>query len=88
MVTAFVMMQVERGKVNEVAGKLAEMEGVREVHSVTGEYDLVAIVWVRDNDMLSEVVTGRLQKVDGILRTSTMVAFRVFSKHDLEELFG
>jgi DNA-binding Lrp family transcriptional regulator len=60
MVTAFVMMQVERGRVSEIAEKLADMEGVREVHSVTGEYDLVAIVWVKDNDMLADVVTGRL----------------------------
>lgn len=88
MVTALVLLNVERNKVNEVAGKLAEMEGITEVYSVAGEFDLVAIIRVKENEQLAEMVTDHLLKVGGITRSQTLIAFRVHSRHDLETMFS
>lgn len=88
MVTALVLLNVERNKVNEVAGKLAEMAGISEVYSVAGEFDLVAIIRVKENEALAEMVTNQLLKVGGITRSQTLIAFRVYSRHDLESMFS
>lgn len=88
MVTAFVLLNAARGQVNEVAGALADMEGVSEVYSVGGRYDLVVILRVPDNEALAELVTGRLQKLSGIDDTETLIAFRAQSRHDLESMFS
>ncbi len=88
MVTALVLLNVERNKVNDVAGKLAEMEGISEVYSVAGEFDLVAIIRVKENEALAEMVTNHLLKVGGITRSQTLIAFRVYSRHDLEAMFS
>ncbi len=88
MVTAFVLLNAARGQVNEVAGALADMEGVSEVYSVGGRYDLVVILRVPDNEALAELVTGRLQKLSGIGDTETLIAFRAQSRHDLESMFS
>ena len=88
MVTALVLLSVERNKVNEVAGKLAEMAGISEVYSVAGEFDLVAIIRVKENEALAEMVTNQLLKVGGITRSQTLIAFRVYSRHDLESMFS
>jgi DNA-binding Lrp family transcriptional regulator len=88
MVTALVLLNVERNKVNDVAGKLAEMEGISEVYSVAGEFDLVAIIRVKENEALAEMVTNHLLKVGGITRSQTLIAFRVYSRHDLESMFS
>jgi DNA-binding Lrp family transcriptional regulator len=88
MVTAVVLMNIERGQVNEVAGKLTDIEGVSEVYSVGGRYDLVALLRVGSNEALADLVTGHLQKVDGILNTETLIAFKAYSKHDLEAMFA
>jgi DNA-binding Lrp family transcriptional regulator len=85
---AIVLIEAERGAMPELGGALAEVEGVSEAWSVTGEWDFVAMVRVRSPDQIPEVVTGRLSRVPGIRRTHTMVAFEVFSKHDLEALFS
>lgn len=87
MVTSIILMNVERLRINEVAQTLAEIDGISEVYSVSGKYDLVAIARVKDNDKLSDLVTRRLLKVDGILKTETMLAFRTFSRHDLDAMF-
>ncbi|MEW5792600.1 MAG: Lrp/AsnC family transcriptional regulator [Pseudomonadota bacterium] len=87
MVNALVMLTVARDKVNAVAEQLAEMPGISEVYSVAGRYDLVAIIRVRDNDSLAELVTNRLRQVEGILNSETLIAFRVHSRHDLEAMF-
>jgi len=68
--------------------RLADVEGVAEVYTVTGEWDFVVMVRVREHDELAKVVTQRLTKLDGIERTHTMVAFQQFSAHDLEAMFG
>jgi len=88
MVTALVLMNVQRSAVNETAQALAEMQGVSEVYSVAGGYDLVAIVRARDNDELAAVVTGHMLKLPAIEKTETLFAFRAHSRHDLERMFS
>jgi DNA-binding Lrp family transcriptional regulator len=88
MITSIILLDVERNKINEAAGKIADIEGVSEVYSVTGSYDLVAIARVQTNDELSDLVTNHLVKIDGITKTNTMMAFRAYSKHDLEAMFA
>ena len=88
MITAFVLMNAEIDRINSVAEKLAEMEGVAECYSVAGRYDLVAVIRVRDNDKLAEVAAGRMLELDGIIKSETLIAFRVHSRHDLEQMFS
>ena len=88
MVSAIVLLNVARNKINAVAEKLADMDGISEVFSVAGEYDLAAIIRVKDNDGLAELVTNRLLKVEGITKSETLIAFKVYSKHDLESMFS
>ena len=87
MVTAIVLIQGERDKLPETAEKLAEVAGVKEVYSVAGDYDLVAIVRVKEHDQLADVVTKNLLKMDGILRTNTLIAFKSYSRKDLERMW-
>ena len=76
MITAIVLMEVEPSLIPETAQALADLDDVSEVYSVTGEFDLVAIVRVRAHERLADVVTGEIAKIDGILRTETLIAFR------------
>ncbi|MCP4357874.1 MAG: Lrp/AsnC family transcriptional regulator [Chloroflexi bacterium] len=88
MVSTVVLLNTEPHKVNEVAAAMAGIEGVSEVFSVAGRFDLVAIVRVKNNDEMAEVVTGKMLNISGIIRSETLIAFRAFSKHDLEEMFS
>ena len=88
MVTSIILMNTERSKINEVAEQLAEMEGISEVYSVSGNYDLVAIARVASNEELSNLVTKKLLTINFILKTETMLAFKAFSRHDLETMFS
>ncbi len=88
MVTSIILISVDRTKINETAQILSEMKGISEVYSVSGKYDLIAIVRVGSNEDLSELVTNGLLKVDGILKSETMLAFKTYSRHDLEALFS
>jgi DNA-binding Lrp family transcriptional regulator len=88
VITAIVLMQVEPRAIPDTAQALADLDDVSEVYSVTGEFDLVAIVRVRTHDALADVVTGEIAKVEGIERTETLVAFRAYSRHDLESMFS
>ena len=88
MVTAVVLVKATRQGIQELGPRLADVEGVAEVYTVTGEWDFVAIVRVREHDDLANVVTHELTKLEGIQRTQTMVAFQQFSAHDLEAMFG
>jgi DNA-binding Lrp family transcriptional regulator len=85
---AIVLIESARDAMNTLGGTLADIEGVREAYSVTGEWDFVAVVQVRRHEDLAEVVTGRIAQLDGIVRTQTMVAFEAFSRHDLEAMFS
>jgi DNA-binding Lrp family transcriptional regulator len=87
MVTAIVLIDCERGRIQPVAEALAAIDGVAEVYSVAGRHDLVAIVRVADNDAMAALVTSGLLAVDGISRTETLTAFRAYSQHDLEAMF-
>ncbi len=88
MVTAIILFKVGRNQVNLVAEQLAGIEKLSEVFSVTGSYDLVAIARVKSNDDLATLVTEQLGQVDGIDSTDTMLAFKAYSKHDLESMFS
>ena len=88
MTHAIVLIEAERTAMPTLGGELADVEGVAEAYSVTGEWDFVAIIRVRQPEALAPLVTGRLAQIDGIKRTHTMVAFEVFSQHDLEALFS
>ena len=88
MTHAIVLIEAERSAIERLGGELADVEGVAEAYSVTGEWDFVAMLRVREPQEVAEVVTHRLAQLDGIRRTHTMVAFEVFSQHDLEALFS
>ena len=88
MVTAIVVLKVDRKKVSDIASQLSGMPGVTEVYSVSGRYDLVALVRTKDNETLADVVTGSMLQIDGIVESETMLAFRTYSKHDLESMFS
>ena len=88
MTHAVVLVEAERDAMATLGSRLAEIDGVAEAWSVTGEWDFVAIVRVPRHEMLAELVTGQLLQLPGVARTSTMVAFEAFSKHDLEALFS
>lgn len=87
MITAFVLIQAQRGQVNTLAQTLAGLTGVAEVYSVSGRHDLVAIARVATADDLSALVTDTLAAVPGIVSTETLLAFRAYSRHDLDSLF-
>jgi DNA-binding Lrp family transcriptional regulator len=88
VLTAFVHISAEPARIAELGAELAEIPGVSEVYSVTGGMeDLVAIVRVRHHDELAEVVTGHIARAPGIRTTRTDVAFKVYSRHDLESIF-
>ena len=88
MVSAFVLLNVERQCIETIADQLAGLKHVSEVYSVSGRYDLIAIVRVTTIEELSTVVTHELLKVNGITHSETLLAFRAFSRHDLERLFS
>jgi DNA-binding Lrp family transcriptional regulator len=85
---AIVLIQADRSALATLGGTLADIEGVAEAYSVTGDWDFVAILRLREHTDLAEIVTGRLSQLDGVIRTQTMVAFEAYSKHDLEALFS
>jgi DNA-binding Lrp family transcriptional regulator len=87
MVHAFLLIKAEPARVADLAGSLADVEGIAEVYSVAGDVDLVGIVRVPHHDDLAEVVTKRVAALPGIIETRTMVAFQAFSKHDLDALW-
>jgi DNA-binding Lrp family transcriptional regulator len=85
---AIVLIEAEREAISTLGGQLADIAGVAEAYSVTGEWDFVAMLRVRNPEEVAEVVTGRFAALAGVRRTHTMVAFEVFSQHDLEALFS
>jgi DNA-binding Lrp family transcriptional regulator len=88
MVNAVVLIACEIDSIAEAAEAIAGIPGVSEVYSVAGEWDLVAIVRVTEHEDLARVIPGGLGKVEGVERTETLIAFQVYSKHDLDALFG
>ncbi|HNS90407.1 MAG TPA: Lrp/AsnC ligand binding domain-containing protein [Deltaproteobacteria bacterium] len=88
MVTAIILLNVARERVNEIAEKLADMPGMSEIFSVSGRFDLIAIARVGSTDDLADLVTNKMLKVPGITGSETMLAFRAYSRHDLEGMFS
>lgn len=85
MVTAIVMMRTDKSSIPETAETIAGLDGVAAVYSVTGSWDLVALVKVREYDALADAIADQLSKVEGVRETETMLAFRTYSSEDLGE---
>jgi DNA-binding Lrp family transcriptional regulator len=88
MITAIVHIDCATDSIPEVAERLANLEGVSEVYSVAGHVDLIAIVRVREFDDIARVIAGGISKTEGVLNTETFIAFRAYSRHDLEAAFA
>jgi DNA-binding Lrp family transcriptional regulator len=88
VIHAVVLIEAERTALPTLGGELAGIDGVAEAYSVTGEWDFVAMLRLREHDQLAHVVTDEIARLDGVRRTQTMVAFEVYSRHDLEALFS
>jgi DNA-binding Lrp family transcriptional regulator len=88
VITAIVMIDAATDSIAEVAQAVADLDGVSEVYSVAGDTDLIAVVRVREFEQVAEVIAGRINKVPGVVDTDTHIAFRAYSKHDLEEAFN
>jgi DNA-binding Lrp family transcriptional regulator len=88
MTHAVVLIEAERDALSTLGGELADIDGVAEAYSVTGEWDFVAIVRVPRHEQLADVVTGKIGAQPGVVRTQTMVAFTAYSRHDLESMFS
>jgi DNA-binding Lrp family transcriptional regulator len=87
MITALVMMNAERDRITDIPDELLKVAGVTEVYSIAGDYDLVAMVRVKEAEDLAGVVTDRFAKIKGITRTMTLIAFKCYSNYDLEHMF-
>ena len=88
MVNAIVLLNVESAKINQVAEQLVDLDGVSEVYSVAGQYDLVVMIRARNDEQIASLVTEKLLQVEGLISSETLIAFRTFSRHDLEGLFS
>ncbi|MGI8870826.1 MAG: Lrp/AsnC family transcriptional regulator [Mycobacteriales bacterium] len=88
MITSIVMISAATDSIPEVATALADIPGVSEVYSVAGNVDLIAIIRVREYDEIADVIAGKVNKVPGVIDTETHIAFRAYSRHDLEEAFA
>ena len=87
MITSIVLINAERTSIPDTAQAIAEIEGVSEVYSVSGDFDIVAVLRVPEYEQLATLVTERLLKISAITKTQTLMAFRTFSRHDLEHIF-
>ncbi|AYJ32295.1 AsnC family transcriptional regulator [Corynebacterium xerosis] len=88
LTTAIVHIDVEADLIPEAAEAIVNIDGVTEVYSITGDWDLIAMVRVSDHEKLAEIIPNRISKVDGVIRTETQLAFRAYSRHDLEAAFS
>lgn len=87
MITSIILINAEREKINEVAEQLAGIDGITEAYSVSGQYDIIAIARVPSTDDLAQLVTYKLLGVGAITKTETLLAFKAYSRHDLESMF-
>ena len=88
MVTALVLLNLDRDQIKVVSQKLVDMQEVSEVYSVAGRYDLVAIIRVKNNEQIADTITGKFSELEGITATETLIAFNTFSRHDLGLMFS
>ena len=88
MVTALVLLNIERQKIKGISEKLVNMKEVSEVYSVAGRYDLVAVVRVKTNEQIADTIAEKFGELEGITATETLIAFHTYSRHDLEHMFS
>ncbi len=88
MITAFVLIQTDASRIPESAQEISQIDGISEVYSVTGEWDLIAVARVSRHEDLADVIADKLSKVDGVEATTTHIAFRAYSQHDLDAAFS
>ncbi len=88
MITSIVMINCEVGKVHEVAEALVDLDGIAEVYSISGEQDIMAVIRVKEYDALAQVVSEQIASISGITHTATHMAFRCYSKHDMEKMWA
>ena len=88
MTNAIVLLKVSKDRINEVAETIVDLDGVSEVYSVAGQYDLVAVIRARGDSQLASLVTEQILKAEGILSSETLIAFRTYSRYDLEHMFS
>ncbi len=88
MITAIVLIAANRNKITETTQALANLQGITEVYSIAGPYDIAAIIRVKENQELADLVTKKMLKLDGIEKTTTLIAFEVFSRFDLDRMFS
>jgi len=88
VIHAIVLIAAEQSVLATLGGELADLDGVAEAYSITGQWDFAAILRLREAEQLADVVTRQIVQLPGVRRTETMVAFEVFSRHDLEALFS
>lgn len=88
MINAIVLIDAEAARIQEAAQAVADLDGVDKVYSCAGDVDLIAVVRVRDHEQIAEVVTGGINKVDGVVRTVTHIAFRSYSSSDVDAGFS
>jgi DNA-binding Lrp family transcriptional regulator len=88
VIHAIVLIEAEKHALPTLGGELADIDGVAEAYSVTGDWDFVAVLRLREHDQLAQVVANQLSRLAGVRRTQTMVAFEAYSRHDLEALFS
>ncbi len=88
MVNAIVLASVKRNEINEVAQQLLQLNGVTEVYSVAGDWDLVIVIRVKTNEQVAELVTEHMRKLDAITKTTTLIGFKAYSNYDLDRMFS
>ena len=88
MVTAMLLLNIERHQIKGISEKLVNMQEVSEVYSVAGRYDLVAVVRVKNNEQIADTIAGKFGELEGITATETLIAFNTYSRHDLEHMFS
>ena len=88
MTNAIILLKVSKDRINEVAETIVDLDGVSEVYSVAGQYDLAAVIRARGDSQVASLVTEQILKAEGILASETLIAFRTYSKYDLEHMFS
>ncbi|USQ81663.1 Lrp/AsnC family transcriptional regulator [Ornithinimicrobium faecis] len=88
MISAIVLIKADVARIPEAAQAIAEIEGISEVYSVTGNVDLIAVARVSKHEDFADVIADRLNKIDGVQETETHIAFRTYSSEDLEAAFS
>jgi len=88
MTTAIILLKISKKQINEVAETITDLDGVSEVYSVAGQYDLAAVIRAKGDSQVASLVTEQILKAEGIISSETLIAFRTYSRYDLERMFS